>query len=108
VLATGWHNGGPIAAPAGYGLAISKADRDRYFHPDWREVVLDLGAFEVIIPLSASFWRDCPELRSADIGAWLLEAGAAPWPRRSPPGVVVHHAEGIRFTARLLARPSFI
>jgi hypothetical protein len=108
VRATAWHNGGPPASAAGYGIKFSEADRDRYFRREWTEVVLDLGNVAATVQLSASFWRHCSELRSADIGAWLLDVGGAPWPRHSPPGIAVHPVEGNRFTARLIARRSFL
>ena len=103
--ATGWHNGGPPLEPAGYGLKFVARDRDKYFQGDWTEVVLDLdGSDEISIELSPSFWRSCTELRSAEVGKWLLSQEAAPWPKGSPPGVVVTPESGNRFTARVLRR----
>jgi hypothetical protein len=105
MYATGWHNGSEPGDPAGYGLKISAADRDRYFDRTWTSVMVDLGTNSTIeVPLSPSFWRSCTELRSADIGKWLLETNAAPWIRSSPPGIVLTPSEENRFTARLLVR----
>src|SRR5688500_7342304 len=104
--ATGWHNGGPDYEAAGYGLKFTAADRDREFNRDCAEIVLELGDQAATVALSPSFWRSCPELRSADIGRWLLDIGAAPWRRSSPPGFVVNHVDGNRFTVRLLERRS--
>ena len=102
---SGWHNGGPPLEPAGYGLKFVARDRDKYFDRDWTTVVVALeGADDVELPLSASFWRSCTELRSAQVGSWLLAQGAAPWPKGSPPGVVVTPDVGNRFTARVLRR----
>ena len=41
VQARGWHNGSPRSSGAGYGIRISKADRDRYFVPGWDDVELE-------------------------------------------------------------------
>jgi len=32
--ATAWHNGGPLATAAGYGIKFTEADRDRHFEKD--------------------------------------------------------------------------
>jgi hypothetical protein len=105
VYATAWHNGQPSRDPAGYGLKFVARDRDQAFDSEWTEMVLELeGAEPVTLPLSASFWRSCTELRSAAIGEWLLAAEVAPWVRGSPPGVVVTAIEGNRFSGRILKR----
>jgi hypothetical protein len=106
VYATGWNNGHSPNDPAGYGLSLTKADRDRYFDSSWDQVFLEFVGDEpeATVPLSASFWRGCSELRSAAIGRWLLKAAAAPWSQGNPPGVVLTQASGNRFTARLLER----
>jgi hypothetical protein len=109
VRASGWHNGGQQADPAGYGIKFTKADRDRSFDPDWDHVVLDLeGAEQVTVPLAASFWRSCSELRSAAIGRWLLESGAAPWAHGTPPGIVVTPVESNHLSAHVLKRYNFL
>jgi len=105
MYATAWHNGGPPREPAGYGLKFAKVDRDRHFVSDWENIILELeGAEPTTVTLSAAFWRSCSELRSADVGQWLLAADVAPWARGSPPGVVVTELEGNRFSARILKR----
>jgi len=104
--AVGWHNGGPPTEPSGYGLKVTPAERDRAFDKTWDEVVVDLdGGEEMRVALTPSFWRRCSELRSAEIGRWLLGQGAAPWPKSSPPGIALRQVEGNRFTARVLKRP---
>jgi hypothetical protein len=64
------------------------------------------GAESTTVALNPSFWRSCSELRSPDIGQWLLEAQVAPWPKGSPPGIAVNRVEDNRFTARVLKRHS--
>ena len=75
----GWSNGQPRPTGAGYGVRFSDHDRDDYFDPGWHEVVVNLDQGETVsVPLSKSFWRSCPELRS--IGSrW----GRPPNPRRA-------------------------
>lgn len=68
-----WSNGRPVASGAGYGLKVSRADRDHRFKSSWRSVRLLFQDGECVsVPISASFWRDCTELRSSAIGRWLL------------------------------------
>lgn len=101
--ATAWHNGGVATEPAGYGVKLEVADRDRDFDPMWDRVTLELEDGPIIeVELSDSFWRNCSELRSADIGRWLMAAGAAPWPSGQPPGIAVRNIDGSRFSARVL------
>jgi len=102
--ATGWHGGSATAKdPAGYGIKFTESDRDRHFRPDWDEVTLELdGGPPVAVSLSPSFWRSCSELRSAEIGRWLLDQGAAPWPTGNPPRIAVNVVDGRVFSARVL------
>jgi hypothetical protein len=93
VQATGWHNGTPRSSGAGYGIRISKVDRDRYFVPGWESVQLEFpGGQRVEVELTRSFWKpetQSAELRDAAIGRWFIAQGAAPWPKGSPPQLVL-------------------
>ncbi len=93
VQASGWHNGTPRSSGAGYGIRISKADRDRYFVPGWDNVRLEFpDGQRVEVELTRSFWKPetvSAELRDAAIGRWLIAQGAAPWPKGSPPRLVL-------------------
>jgi hypothetical protein len=63
-----WSNGRPVASGAGYGLKVSRADRDHHFKSSWRSVRLLFQDGECIsVPVSASFWR-----------ATVLSCAAAP------------------------------
>ncbi|HUP84560.1 MAG TPA: hypothetical protein VM143_02730 [Acidimicrobiales bacterium] len=111
MLATGWHNGGAGDDPAAYGLKFFPHDRDKYFDPSWESITLSLDGGEastelvdVDVPLSTSFWRSGRELRSAEVGQWLLRQEAAPWLKGSPPSIVVTQEDGNRFSARILRR----
>ena len=86
----------------GLGLRVRPGDRDRFFDRRWRQVVLDISGHRVItVSISDSFWRDCPELRSNEIGRWLQQSGLAPWPRGKPPKLLMEHAYGNRFEVTL-------
>ena len=103
MMASGWQGGsaGPNE-PAGYGIKFAADDRDRYFDQSWDHVVVDLdGVGPTNINLSESFWRRCSELRSADVGRWLLDSGAAPWPKQNPTRIVVTPVDGNCFAARV-------
>ncbi len=106
--ATAWHNGGAPDQAAGYGIKFTKGDRDRHFDPAWTEIIIKLDSDQTTVALSPSFWRNCSELRSVDIGRWLLEAGAAPWASGNPPGIAVNRLDDNRFTARLLKKHNLL
>jgi len=66
VEASGWHDGRPRNSGAGYGIKISKADRDRNFVPGWDNVQLELSDGQrTTVDLTRSFWK--PETRSAEL-----------------------------------------
>lgn len=100
--ARGWHNGSPRPSGAGYGFAIATRDRDVYFEDSWKSVELLLESGPTVeVPLTSSFWRNCPEMRSAEIGGWLLQIGAAPWAKGSPPRFELLPKEPAFFTVRI-------
>ena len=87
MIVSGWNNGSPDnRTGAGYGIRLSKEDRDRYFRREWSSVEIELENGEVVeVRLSNSFWKGCVELRSSKIGRWMLEKGYAPWSKGNPP-----------------------
>lgn len=103
MIATGWSNGSPKGTGAGYGLRIRRQDRDSYFDREWPFVTVGLPEGEwVTIPLSDSFWRKCTELRSAQVGRWMLDRGLAPWPKRNPPRFALESVCDGRFRLSIL------
>lgn len=107
MLGKGWHNGSEPKEPTGYGIKIDLKDRARYFDKAWESVEVDMdGDTTTTVPLTPSFWRSCPELRSPEIGRWLLEQGAAPW-HGDPPSLAVTPDGEQRFTVRVLKRHRF-
>ena len=102
VHASGWHNGSPRSSGAGYGIRISKSDRDRYFVPGWDSIELEFpDGQRAAVTLTRSFWKpETPwtELRDATIGRWLIAQGAAPWPKDSPPQLLLASLGPKRFS----------
>jgi len=99
---TAWSNGAPSKWGSGYGFRLAVADRRAQFRRAWSTVTLVLLAGArvkiVQVPVSASFWGDCPELRHRSIGTWFRKYGWAPWPDGSPP----------RFQARMFGKAKFV
>lgn len=87
MIVSGWNNGSPNnRTGAGYGIRLSKKDRDKYFRREWKIVEIELESDGVVrVELSNSFWRNCTELRSSKIGKWMLDRGHAPWSKDNPP-----------------------
>jgi len=86
MVVTAWNNGEFRITGAGYGLRLSSADRSTVFNRQWIHILLDLpNGTSVQIRLSGSFWRKCPELRSAAIGRWLIATSNGRWSRGNPP-----------------------
>jgi hypothetical protein len=82
LITTAWKGG-----TNGYGLKLSKSDRDRYFNRRQRFVTLSLPTGEHAIANidKPSFWNDtCRELICSAIGHWFLSEGIAPWPHGHP------------------------
>lgn len=85
MLVKAWNNGAWNQSGAGYGLRISKNDRDIFFNRAWSNVILDLpNGINASINLSTSFWNKCPEIRKAEIGRWLISSGYGNWPHGNP------------------------
>ena len=88
IIVSAWNRGGHHASGGGgYGLRMSKADRDRLIQRGWRTVtvVLPDGTSATASVDGKAFWSECPELRSKYIGRWMRANDLAPWPKGSPP-----------------------
>ena len=87
MIATGWNGSSPNnMTGAGYGIRVSRQNRDRYFRRGWPSVTIELenwGTTEA--NLTPSFWRGCTEMRGREIGKFLLDYGLAPWHKGKPP-----------------------
>lgn len=98
MIVTGWNNGSPNnQTGAGYGIRVSKGDRDLYFKREWDEVEIELEDERILVNISGSFWGMCSELRSSKIGKWMLKKGYAPWPKGNAPKFKLIPISGNRF-----------
>ena len=93
MVVTAWNNGGHNASGAGYGFGVRCEDRWQ-FDRSWESVQIELpGRLEPVkISINKkSFWENCPELISNDIGLWLIKNryvdknGNPLWPKYHPP-----------------------
>ncbi len=84
--AAGWNNGAWHKSGAGYGIRIDKEDRAHFFRETWPDVRVELpSGVATKVRISKSFWKKCPELRSQDVGRWMIEVGLARWKNGTPP-----------------------
>lgn len=81
---TTWNNGSFNASGAGYGIKIPKSSRDQYFNRNWDSVVLHIEDREVEVKLCDTFWTTCNELRSKEIGLFLIRNGLGDWVKGLP------------------------
>ena len=80
---TGWQGGTS-------GLRVAAESRRKVLLPLKRtlrrvRLVLPDHGQPPVCDVSASFWTSCPELRSAEIGRWMIARRDKPWPPRNPP-----------------------
>tara|TARA_B110001469_G_C9497172_1_gene248460 strand:- start:86 stop:430 length:345 start_codon:yes stop_codon:yes gene_type:complete len=88
MIVTAWNNGACSPSGAGYGFKIRKEDVFEHFIQSWDSVLLDLPGLEERIEVKIkkkSFWENCNELISKEIGKWLTSNNHAPWPKGHPP-----------------------
>lgn len=97
MIVSGWRIGNPnIKTGTGYGIRLNSNDRDKYFKKEWDSVTIELVKGRVVkVNLSGSFWRDCTELRSKQIGKWMIENRVAPWTKSKPPRLTLEPIEGV-------------
>jgi hypothetical protein len=93
MIVTAWNNGEHSATGAGYGLKIKVADRDKYFHREWKSVILFLEGQDQPVVVNVAkkfFWtKTCRELISAEVGRWLIQNGFIPWLEGNPPKMIL-------------------
>lgn len=99
ITVTAWNNGKHFSTGAGYGIEIRAKDRDKYFDTNWKKVILQLDRHprDLEINITGSFWAKCAELRSKDIGIWLIENKKAPWQEGRPPKMVMELIKDNKF-----------
>jgi hypothetical protein len=101
MIVTAWNNGTHSKTGAGYGVKLDVRDRDRFFQHEWKSIELSLEGTSKVVQVNVakpSFWETtCRELISVEIGRWLIANGLAPWPKGSPPKLLLEHIEGDHF-----------
>lgn len=102
-MVAGWRGG-----PWNWGVRVLKEGRDIFQRHqrrlDQEDIVVVLqGAPEQQLRkrLKPSFWKDCPEVRDAEIGKWMRSRGDAPWPSRKPPKYCASLTVGEEIVLRL-------
>ena len=86
-----------FATGAGFGIRIPIAARNETFDKSWKDVELSIDGKTCCVAITGGFWRDCPELRSKEIGLWLIRKKLSSRPKRKPHAVSMKHLEGNRF-----------
>jgi hypothetical protein len=88
---TAWKGGVGEWSSATYGVRIGKGNRDKFFSDTWHTVILRLEGARapVEVKITSGFWRNCPELRSKEIGHWFQKNGLVPWTKSHPPAMTL-------------------
>lgn len=95
---TVWTNGKPnIITGSGYGINIPLKVRNTIFQKSWNNLELDLDGSIVYVPISNAFWRKCNEVRSPEVGKWLIKNNANTWIKGKPTKIEMTQVEGNRF-----------
>ena len=81
---TTWNNGTFNPSGAGYGIRIPREFRDAHFKPEWDSVQLHIEDKVININLKPTFWTTCNELRSKEIGSYLIKHGLGKWDKGQP------------------------
>lgn len=84
--ASAWTNGKVNhTTGSGFGLRIPKEYRKAIFEKDWHFVhIKPPGIDKFEVKIHPSFWDKCHELRSIEIGQWLISNGLNKWEKRKP------------------------
>ncbi len=98
---TTWNNGNYNKSGAGYGILIPKRERDKYFNRKWDRVKIHIEDTSVEIKLRDTFWTTCNELRSKEIGKYLLKNGLGVWEKWKPHKLTLEVVNNNEFTISL-------
>ena len=85
MIVSAWNNGKFHSSGAGYGLRITKDDRQNYFEKKWDHIVIFMDKDGFKVNISDSFWRNCTELRNKQIGKFVIKNGFGRWNKGIPP-----------------------
>ena len=83
---TAWKNGRFANPSSTYGIRIGAGNRDQYFRPEWKFIIIEIEDDSVVEPpLTDGFWRTCPEVRHPAFRDWFTSKRLIPWPAGHPP-----------------------
>ena len=95
---SGWTNSKSNNRKAGtLGVRVGRANAEQYFDKRWPIVYIEMDSTVVPVKITAGFWSNCPELRSAAIGDWMSGKGMVPWRKGDPPRLMLVPVVGNRF-----------
>jgi len=99
---TVWTNGKPnVKMGSGYGINIPLKIRENIFQKNWDNIELDLDGIIITIPLTEAFWNKCNEIRSSEIGKWLIKNNAHSWIKGKPTQIEMAQIKNNRFKASI-------
>ena len=84
---------------SGYGINIPMKIRNKLFQKQWESVDIDLDGTVFNIPITDAFWRHCNEVRSKNIGKWLVKNNAHVWIKGNPTKLLIEHIRENKFKA---------
>ena len=95
---TVWAGSRPnIITGSGYGINIPIKIRDEIFQKNWKNIELDLDGLITYVSISEAFWRKCNEVRSPEIGKWLIENNVNTWIKGKPTKLEMIHIKENKF-----------
>lgn len=93
-----WKNGSQNhITGAGFGIKIPLGIRSSIFKKAWKNVILVMDENEYEVEITPGFWNKCSEIRSKEIGKWLIKHDIDRWHRGHPPRIKIEHQGGNRF-----------
>lgn len=98
---TTWNNGSFNMAGTGYGIRIPKKIRDTHFDTKWDTIILYIEDKKVSTKLKPTFWSTCNELRSKEIGSYLIKNGLGTWEKGRPHTLEIMKLIGNEFQIKI-------
>jgi hypothetical protein len=91
---------------ATFGIRIGIENRQQYFRPEWKSIILEISENSVIEPyLTPGFWRKSPDIRHPAFRKWFAEQGLIPWHDGAPPDFELVPISENRFRLSRAAAP---
>jgi hypothetical protein len=87
---------------SGYGINIPKRIIDEFFQKHWQNLELILGGSVICVSITPAFWSQCNEVRSPQIGLWLIKNGVHEWVKGTPTKLRISEEHGRKFRVKIL------